>query len=145
MLTAVTQRARSDMILWLLGSALSMLAFAAIQARAMVAEGVHDDDKGTRLQAQALMGALALAGILIVAASLPSHAPHGLLLALVALPLALVAVTGLWRSTFAPARALAARRAGAVFTLAAFALIAGALASIVVTTASAMMMKMLGG
>ena len=67
------------------------------------------------------------------------------MLALGCLPMAMVAVTGFWRSTFVPARTWAARRMGAVFALVALALIAGALASALVAAAGSALAQALGG
>jgi hypothetical protein len=145
LVTALTQRARLNTTLWLLGVALSLLAFAAIQAHGMVVNDAIPDPKAPWLRPPVLLAAaLALAGALMIAAALPAGAPHGLLLALGALPVALVAVTGLWRSTFIPARAWAAHRIGTVFTLVALALIAGALASAMVAAAGAALATALG-
>ena len=146
MLTALAQQARPDTTLWLLGAALSLLAYAAIQARAMTVDGAIPDEKAPwRRPIIPLAGALAAAGTLVIVAALPRSAPHGLLLALVGLPLALVAVTGFWRSTFVPARTWAARRMGDVFALVALALIAGALASALAAAAGSALTQALGG
>ncbi|HEU0026585.1 MAG TPA: hypothetical protein VFQ25_05665 [Ktedonobacterales bacterium] len=146
MVTAFTQRARPDTTLWLLGIALSLLVFATIQAHDIAIDGAIADIKSLWPHPLApLVAALALAGALVIAAALPTGAPHGLLLALWALPVALVAVTGLWRSTFIPARALAAHGVDAVFTFVALALTAGALASAMVAATGAALAQALGG
>ena len=145
MVTALAQRARPNTTLWLLGLALSLLTFAAIQAHGMVVDGAIADAKSLWPHPPIPLAAtLTLAGALVIAAALPTGAPHGLLLALVALPVALVAVTGLWRSTFIPARAWAAHRVGTVFTVVALALTVGALVSAMVAATGAALAMALG-
>jgi len=144
--TALTQRARPGTTLWLIGGVLSLLAFAMTQAHDMVVDdAIHDQKAPWRRPFIPLVGALALAGALVIAAALPVGAPHGFLLALGTLPLALVAVTGLWRSIFIPARALSARRLEMVFTLVALLLSAGALVSALVSAGVAALIQVLGG
>lgn len=146
LVTALAQRARPDMTLWALGVTLSLLTYSAIQARALAPDSaIHHKQALWRSPLTFMTGALALAGALIVLVALPANAPHGLLLGIVALPGALVAVTGLWRSTYLPARALAARRVGAIYTLAALALTAGTLVGAAVSAAGVALIHALGG
>lgn len=145
LLTTLTQHASADLVIWFLGAALSAFVYVAIQARAIVGVWAAGPDGAARFPIGAIAVGLALGGILIVLAALPANAPHGTLLALAALPMALVAATGLWRSTFPPARALAARQIGAVFTLVALATAGGALASAIAAHVSATLLHALGG
>jgi hypothetical protein len=143
--TAQTQGARVTYGLWLLGFTMSLLAFAAELARMAAASQLAERGVAFwRRPAPYLALALALAGILTVWVALPRGAPHGLLLALAALPLALVAVTGLGRSTFVPARRWAARRIGTVYTYVGLALTVGALTSAAASVAVAALTKALG-
>lgn len=142
--TAQAQGARMTSSLWLLGSVMSLLAGAAALSRVMAGAGVQDGAKLWLRLWLLLALALFLAGAGIVWSAVPSGAPHGILLALLALPTALIAVSALARSTFQPARVWAAERIGAIYTYVGLALTTGALASLAIAAAVDALTKSLG-
>src|SRR5262249_16562126 len=96
--TALAQGARMTVALWLLGLVMSLLACAAELASMMASDAAVQQGATRWLRVWPLLAvALALAGVAIVWVALPLGAPHGVLLALLALPTSLVAVSGLAR------------------------------------------------
>jgi hypothetical protein len=143
--TAQAQGARMTTALWLLGLMMSLLACAAELASMMASDAAVQQGATRWLRAWPLLAAtLLLSGVAVVWVALPLGAPHGVLLALLALPTALVAVSGLARSTYLPARIWAAQRIGAIYTYVGLAVTVGALTSFAVGVAVDALARSLG-
>jgi hypothetical protein len=144
-ITASAQSARMTTAMWLLGLVMSLLACAAELANVMASETSVEQGSSRWLRAWPLLAlALLLSGAAVVWVALPLGEPHGVLLALLALPTALVAVSGLAHSTYLPARTWAARRIGAIYTYVGLAITVGALASFAVGAAVDALTRSLG-
>lgn len=134
---ALAQRARVGGQVLLVGCALGLLALALL-----VAASLSGQERDKLLGRRALVSylgiggsralyAVCLAGAFVLAAllALPKGAPYGALAVLLALPAALVALTGMLRARTTSARALIPRQTYRVYAFFALWLVVGLLAS----------------
>jgi 1,4-dihydroxy-2-naphthoate polyprenyltransferase len=140
---ALAQRSRLSWPVLLTGCALGLLALALAVA-AHVSSIERDEATGRRtlvdyigLRGSRLLYGVCLAGafLLVALLGLPKAAPHGVLAVVIALPAALIALTGMGRARNTAARALVPLQTFRVYVLFALWLVIGLVASGIVALA----------
>ena len=155
-LTVLAQGQRLTQPDWLVAAALGCVALAVVLGRSLVErDGEPDGAAPARRTLTRLLGArgvLALLGVALLAAdaltlavAMPRAGWPGALVALLTTPLAVLGVSGLAISHYAPARREAARQLAYVYTLFGVALAAGLALTLIVQGLIRTFVTLLGG